>query len=57
MNLKSTHLRLSGCVVLKLTKKRSVVAEKVVEIINDSKLTESEKQDKVYHLITTLNPK
>ena len=36
--------------------KTKAVAEKVVEIINDSKLTESDKQHKVYHLITTLNP-
>ena len=38
-------------------KKTKAVAEKVVEVINDPKLTESDKQDKVYHLITTLNPK
>ena len=37
--------------------KTKVVAEKVVQVINDSKLTESDKQDLVYHLITTLNPK
>ena len=32
--------------------KTKAVAEKVVQVINDPNLTELEKQDKVYHLIT-----
>ena len=36
--------------------KTKAIAEKVVEVINDPDLTESNKQDKVYHLITTNDP-